>query len=153
MKHRETATAATRTTNAEKSNQPTKGVLNMGHKIECDLQTREGFIDAIKQAGNYIRDHASNLLGEYPSLLCEMDIVATFRFDELPCIEVKRRHICCHEGLYPQNSADVDTLEKICRDMYREIEEHDAKHPDEVPTADDTRALYGDRLRALGVVL
>lgn len=125
----------------------------MAHQIECDLQTRAGFIDAIQQAGSYIHDHASNLLGEYPSLLCEMDIVATFRFDELPCIEVKRRHICCHEGLYPQNSADVDTLEKIARDMYREIISHDEKHPDEVPPASDKRAAYGDRLAALGVQL
>lgn len=37
--------------------------------------------------------------------------------------------------------------------MYREIIDHDAKHPDEVPPADDKRALYGDRLRALGVAL
>lgn len=46
-----------------------------------------------------------------------------------------------------------DILEKIARDMYREIEDHDAKHPDEVPRADDTRRLYGDRLHKLGVVL
>ena len=124
----------------------------MPHKIECDLQTREGFIDAIRQAGAYIHDHASNLLGEYPSLLHEMDIVATFRFDELPCIEVRRSHICCREGLYPQHSADVDTLEKVCRDMYREIIFWDEQHPDEIPAHDES-ALYGDRLKALGVRL
>lgn len=37
--------------------------------------------------------------------------------------------------------------------MYREIIDHDEKHPDEVPPADDKRALYGDRLQALGVAL
>lgn len=121
--------------------------------LECNLSTRAGFIEAIKMAGLYICDNASNLLGEYPSLLNELEIVATFRFDEVPCVEVRRKHICCHKDVYPQNSADVDSVEKVCRDMYREIIDHDEKHPDEVPPADDKRALYGDRLQALGVAL
>ena len=106
-----------------------------------DLSTRQGFIEAIEQAGQYIRDHASNLLGEYPS------------FDAVPTVEIRREHIAAPLDEYQQRRADVDSVEKVCRDMYREIIDHDARHPDEVPPADDTRALYGDRLRALGVVL
>lgn len=118
-----------------------------------DLSTRQGFIEAIEQAGQYIRDHASNLLGEYPSLLCEFDITARFRFDAVPTVEIRREHIAAPLDEYQQRRAGVDSVEKVCRDMYREIIDHDAKHPDEVPPADDKRALYGDRLRALGVAL
>lgn len=125
----------------------------MAYPIECNLSTRGGFIEAIKSAGRYIVDHAENILGEYPSLLTELTITANFRFDEVPTVEVTRGHVVCDAASYPQNSADVDTLEKIARDMYREIEEHDAKHPDEVPHANEQRRLYGDRLHKLGVVL
>lgn len=76
-----------------------------------DLSTRQGFIEAIEQAGEYIRDHASNLLGEYPSLLCEMDITARFRFNEAPTVEVRRSHIACASTEYPQNNAHADSLE------------------------------------------
>lgn len=125
----------------------------MPEQLQGSFGTREEFIKTIEQAGEYIRDHASNLLGEYPSLLHAMDITAKFRFGEPVSVEVKRGHFTCEASAYPQNSADVDTLEKICRDMYREIIRNDEAHPDEVPPADDTRALYGDRLQALGVVL
>lgn len=122
-----------------------------------DLSTRQGFIEAIEQAGQYIRDHASNLLGEYPSLLCEFDITARFRFDAVPTVEIRREHIAAPLDEYQQRRAvapsDADSVEKVCRDMYWEIIDHDAKHPDEVPPADDKRALYGARLQALGVVL
>ena len=66
-----------------------------------NYQTREGFIETIRQAGEYIADHAENLLGEYPSLLSEMDITARFRFDEVPTIEVRREHISCEIAQYP----------------------------------------------------
>lgn len=129
------------------------GIFKEPQARNSELSTRGGFIEAIQRSGQYIADHAENLLGEYPSLLCEMDITARFRFDEVPTIEVRRSHIAVPQCDYPQNSADVDTLEKIARDMYREIEEHDAKHPDEVPHANEQRRLYGDRLHKLGVVL
>lgn len=105
----------------------------MDISIQGDLSTRGGFIETIQRIGQYIADNAANLLGEYPSLLCEMDITARFRFDEAPTVEVRRLHIAAPQSEYPQNKADVDTLEKIARDMYREIEEHDAKHPALVP--------------------
>ncbi len=124
----------------------------MAIEIQADLSTRGGFVDAIRAAGEYIADHAGNLLGEYPSLLCEMDITARFRFDEAPTVEVKRLHIAAPQSEYPQNNADVDTLEKIARDMYREIIYWDELHPSEIP-AKEERALYGDRLHKLGVVL
>lgn len=98
-----------------------------------DLSTRQGFIEAIEQAGQYIRDHASNLLGEYPSLLCEFDITARFRFDAVPTVEIRREHIAAPLDEYQQRRAGADSVEKVCRDMYREIIDHDAKHPDEVP--------------------
>ena len=94
-----------------------------------DLSTRQGFIEAIEQAGEYIRDHASNLLGEYPSLLCEFDITARFRFDAVPTVEIRREHIAAPLDEYQQRRAGVDSVEKVCRDMYREIIDHDAKHP------------------------
>ena len=121
-------------------------------EIQGDLSTRGGFIETIKRSGQYIADNAANLLGEYPSLLCEMDITARFRFDEAPTVEVRRLHIAAPHSEYPQNNADVDTLEKIARDMYREIIYWDETHPDEIP-AKDEKALYGKRLRALGVAL
>ncbi len=65
-----------------------------------NYQTREGFIETIRQAGEYIADHAENLLGEYPSLLSEMDITARFRFDEVPTIEVRRKHLTCTKEQY-----------------------------------------------------
>lgn len=60
-----------------------------------DLGTREGFIGAIRDCGRYIIDNAENLLGEYPgAALSEMDIVASFRFDEyVPTVTVKRMHL------------------------------------------------------------
>lgn len=118
-----------------------------------DLSTREGFIEAIVTAGNYIADHAGNILGEYPSLLCELSITANFRFDELPTIDVRRSHISCRPGIYPQNDASGDTLEAVARDMYQEIIECDEKHPDEVPDANEEGKMYGQRLRKLGVVV
>lgn len=124
----------------------------MAIEIQGDLSTRGGFIETIQRSGQYIADNAANLLGEYPSLLCEMDITARFRFDEVPTVEVRRLHIAVPQSEYPQNKADVDTLEKIARDMYREIIYWDETHPDEIP-AKDEKALYGKRLRALGVVL
>lgn len=120
--------------------------------FQGDLSTRDGFIESIRCAGRYIEEHAANLLGEYPSLLTELDITARFRFDSVPTVEVRREHIACESGQYPQNGADVDTLEKIARDMYREIIWWDEQHPGEVPAHDES-ALYGSRLRKLGVTL
>ena len=71
-----------------------------------DLSTRQGFIEAIEQAGEYIRDHASNLLGEYPSLLCEFDITARFRFDAVPTVEIRREHIAAPLDEYQQRRAE-----------------------------------------------
>ena len=73
-----------------------------------DLSTRQGFIEAIEQAGQYIRDHASNLLGEYPSLLCEFDITARFRFDAVPTVEIRREHIAAPLDEYQQRRAGAD---------------------------------------------
>lgn len=61
-----------------------------------DLRTREGFIGAIKDCGQYIIDHAEGLLGEYPgAALSDMTITASFRFDCLPTVSVDREHIVC----------------------------------------------------------
>lgn len=77
-----------------------------------DLSTRQGFIEAIEQAGEYIRDHASNLLGEYPSLLCEFDITARFRFDAVPTVEIRREHIAAPLDEYQQRRAYGATWEQ-----------------------------------------
>lgn len=75
--------------------------------IATNLATRESFVEAIKQAGLYIADHAENLLGEYPALLSEMDITAHFRFDEPVTIEVRRLHIACDKEDYPKNWREI----------------------------------------------
>lgn len=87
-----------------------------------DLSTRQGFIEAIEQAGQYIRDHASNLLGEYPSLLCEFDITARFRFDAVPTVEIRREHIAAPLDEYQQRRADADSVERVARDLFNAIE-------------------------------
>lgn len=69
--------------------------------ITTNLAARESFVEAIKQAGLYIADHAENLLGEYPALLSEMDITAHFRFNEPVTVEVRRLHIACDKEDYP----------------------------------------------------
>lgn len=59
-----------------------------------DMGTREGFIAAIRDCGQYIIDHAEGLLGEYPgAALNEMSITAHLEFFEPPVITVKRDHI------------------------------------------------------------
>lgn len=59
-----------------------------------DLGTREGFIAAIKDCGQYIIDHAEGLLGEYPgAALSDMSITANFRFDFVPTVTVNREHL------------------------------------------------------------
>lgn len=63
--------------------------------------TRDDLVHEIKTAGQYIVDHAENLLGEYPSLLSEMDLVVHFRFDEATTIEVNRIHLVCDKQKYP----------------------------------------------------
>lgn len=80
----------------------------MNVSTKGDLGTRDGFISAIQRAGRYIEEHAENLLGEYPSLLSELDITARFRFDSVPTVEVRREHIACDSYQYPHNSAAAD---------------------------------------------
>lgn len=59
-----------------------------------DLGTREGFIGAIRDCGQYIIDHADGLLGEYPgAALSRMSITADFCFDGVPTVTVNRDHI------------------------------------------------------------
>lgn len=60
---------------------------------DFDLGTREGMLGMIRAMGEYITDHAENILGEYPGeLLCGIDITARFRFGEFPTVEVAREH-------------------------------------------------------------
>ena len=72
------------------------------HQCGCfrDLGTREGFLAAIRDSGQYIIDHAESLLGEYPgALLSEMQITAEFRFGYVPTVTVTREHVVppCYE--------------------------------------------------------
>ncbi|MRX82229.1 hypothetical protein [Eggerthella guodeyinii] len=73
----------------------------MSYRSAPDLSCRNGFVEAIKAAGEYIAEHADNLLGEYPALLSDMRITATFEFDSVPCVEVTRAHIVCKPEEYP----------------------------------------------------
>ena len=79
--------------------------------IATNLATRESFVEAIKQAGLYIADHAENLLGEYPALLSEMDITAHFRFNEPLTVELRRLHIACGKEDYPAQRPEPEMPE------------------------------------------
>ena len=79
--------------------------------IAPNLSSREGFVEAIKQAGLYIADHAENLLGEYPALLSELDITAHFRFDEPVTVELRRLHIACDKEDYPTQRPEPEMPE------------------------------------------
>lgn len=64
-------------------------------KIYYDLSTRDKAIEAIKAAGEYISDHAENILGEYPSFLADLAIEVSVKFDcsDVVCIDVRRKHV------------------------------------------------------------
>lgn len=79
--------------------------------IATNLATRGSFVEAIREAGLYIADHAENLLGEYPALLSELDITAHFRFDEPVTVEVRRLHIACDKEDYPTQRPEPEMPE------------------------------------------
>lgn len=64
-------------------------------KIYHDLSTRDEAIEAIKAVGEYISDHADNIIGEYPSGLVELTIEVSAKFDcsDIMCIDVRRKHV------------------------------------------------------------
>lgn len=66
---------------------------------EFDLGTREGMLGMIRAMGEYIVDHAENILGEYPGeALCGVDVTAKFRFGEFPTVTVTREHVMTIRG-------------------------------------------------------
>ena len=73
----------------------------MATTIHGDLSTRESFVDAIRKAGQYIADHADNILGEYPSLLSELRVTAVFDYQSPVYIDVQRSHFVCSRDEYP----------------------------------------------------
>lgn len=79
--------------------------------IATNLATRGSFVEAIREAGLYIADHAENLLGEYPALLSELDITAHFRFDEPVTVELRRLHIACGKEDYPAQRPEPEMPE------------------------------------------
>ena len=123
----------------------------MAYPIQCNLSTRDGFIEAIKSAGLYIADHAENILGEYPSLLTGLTVTANFRFDEVPTVEITRGHIVCDADSQPPSSANTDTLESVAIDLYSWIDGVLNKNWCMELPSDLER--YKTRLAALGVVL
>lgn len=59
-----------------------------------DLRTREGFLAAIRDSGQYIIDNAESLLGGYPGALpTQMHITAEIRFGCVPKVTVTREHV------------------------------------------------------------
>nr|DAM66055.1 MAG TPA: hypothetical protein [Caudoviricetes sp.] len=64
-------------------------------KIYHDLSTRDKAIESIKAAGEYISEHAGNILGDYPSGLVELDIEVSAKFDrsDVVCVDVRRKHV------------------------------------------------------------
>lgn len=64
-------------------------------KIYHDLSTRDNAIESIKAVGEYISDHADNIIGEYPSGLVELTIEVSAKFDcsDIMCIDVRRKHV------------------------------------------------------------
>jgi len=66
---------------------------------DFDLGTREGMLGMIRAMGEYIVDHAENILGEYPGeALCGVDVTAKFRFGVFPTITVTREHVMTIRG-------------------------------------------------------
>lgn len=66
---------------------------------DFDLGTREGMLEMIRAMGEYIVDHAENILGEYPGeALCGVDVTAKFRFGEFPTVTVTREHVMTIRG-------------------------------------------------------
>lgn len=61
--------------------------------IPADMSSREAAIKSIKAVGEYIADHADNLLGEYPSDLVSLSIKADFDMSGVLCVDVARSHI------------------------------------------------------------
>lgn len=65
-----------------------------GDGRDLDLGTREGMLGTIRAVGEYVADHAENLLGEYPGeAMCGIDVTARIRFDEYPTVTVTREHV------------------------------------------------------------
>lgn len=62
-------------------------------KIYGSMNTREEAIETIKATGEYIADHAGNILGEYPSGLVELRISTKFDGQGVACIDVSRTHV------------------------------------------------------------
>lgn len=60
-----------------------------------NLSTREGYLGAIRDCGQFIVDHAEGLLGEYPgAFLSRMSISCDIDFDGgIPTVTVDRTHL------------------------------------------------------------
>ena len=66
---------------------------------DFDLGTRDGMLGMVRAMGEYIVDHAENILGEYPGeALCGVDVTARFRFGEFPTVTVTREHVMTIRG-------------------------------------------------------
>ena len=66
---------------------------------DFDLSTRDGMLGMVRAMGEYIVDHAENILGEYPGeALCGVDVTARFRFGEFPTVTVTREHVMTIRG-------------------------------------------------------
>ncbi|MEG0375271.1 MAG: hypothetical protein RR672_06515 [Raoultibacter sp.] len=65
----------------------------MAHKLYHSMSKRQDAIDGIKAVGEYITDHADNLLGEYPSGLVRMSISVELDGSSFLCIDVSRTHV------------------------------------------------------------
>lgn len=85
----------------------------MANRLYPDFSSREALIDSVKAAGQYIVDHASNIVGEYPSLICGFSISVDFKHDEALSLSINRQHIVCDIEEYPQQNGLADTAAEL----------------------------------------
>ena len=98
----------------------------MAITIQGDLSTRESFVETIRKAGNYIADHAENILGDYRSLLSELRVTAVFDYQSPAYIDVQRRHFVCSADEYPTES-ESDEAMQLLRLSARQLEHRDCQ--------------------------
>lgn len=113
----------------------------MANRLYPDFSSREALIDSVKAAGQYIVDHASNIVGDYPSLMCGLRLSFDFSHDKALTLGINREHIVCDLDKYPQQKQlepQYEQLQQVARDLFMAIE------PMHTPCCEETCCNLGD---------
>lgn len=90
-----------------------------------DIGTREGFLNAIRDCGQFIIDNAESILGRYPGAqISKLSLSADFDFESIPTLTVNREHLVIpryeeNEG----NSSFVAKMVSIADEMETMVDE------------------------------